>query len=1072
MERPAYTDADRNNFGPGPVHGHTGASAPLTDSDGLTSTDPPRESHGNAGDPDPGPNDTGATNPHTAETNGPTIIGGDVNAHNNSWDIHQPEDAEGHAIEAWATERGLTIANSGQHTRVNPSTGGRSTPDLTLVSGDLAGGAEWETGPGLGSDHLPIYLTLPTINQRPKRKGPGRFRQQKADWEAFRRHLDTEISKWPSHDAPLHQEESRLTGAIITAAKRSIPFGNGGGGKPPFWNESCQEAVDLREGAQSRASTPDHTADDIIAAREARQNATNTINREKTAYVNRQLEEMGADTDLWRTIKILDGRVPPAKPAVPIQRPPTAGQTAPTKAAVTDREKADLFCQTYAAVSRLPKRKQEDHAIKLSSRRAGKTCECGDTKEGFCSPFSRRELQHALSKLKSGKSPGPDMVSNDMLRQLSPTGETELLRRVFQEGLPQGSVMAPLLWLIYCNDLDEDINTNTTRSLYADDTALLATGPSLQACADQLQPDLDQVARWLDKWKVEASPSKCVFTTFSLHAKEVNGKVVPTLTFKGDQLAHEKNPTFLGLTLDSQLTFTNHIEEVKKRMAQRRCCLTALAGRSYGCDQATLRAAYIAYIRSVADYGAALYSTHAAPSVRARLEAEQHKCARVITGCIRLTNSETLITEAGLPPLAWMAKEAGLADLPREPLALVPEQPPWTNPADAVTFRLSLPRVTRRDDPPAVRKAAALEAIAMVNPDCTIWSDGSAKSGTRDGGGGALIQLHRENREVETLVPAGSVCSSMRAELAAMLAAFTCLLAQPGETRSRIKTCLLCTDSLSGLQLLQRGPEAQQLVLAERVWAAMDSLGEQNTAIILQWVPGHADIAGNEAADRLANRAAAECAQSETPIDLASARTAIRQRAREMQATRAHRHPHPQPTPGLQDLPRWGQVTVSQLRTGHCPLARATLHRLELTPDPLCRECGAEDTVRHLLTECPAFATTRRRLWGGPLPSLDEVLSGPAGKIVEYIRRVPAETLVGLQNLLVHLRDVSAENAHLYQYRLWDAKRVKLETAQNRGVSPDVAAGYRDGLRRATNGHPLSAEEVQKVVSRVNQLSS
>ena len=148
-------------------------------------------------------------------------------------------------------------------------------------------------------------------------------------------------------------------------------------------------------------------------------------------------------------------------------------------------------------------------------------------------------------------------------------GNARSSQRVFQEGLPQGSVMAPLLWLIYCNDLDEDINTNTTRSLYADDTALLATGRSLQACADQLQPDLDQVARWLDKWKVEASPSKCVFTTFSLHAKEVNGKAVPTLTFKGDQLAHEKNPTFLGLTLDSQLTFTNHIEEVKKRMAQR-----------------------------------------------------------------------------------------------------------------------------------------------------------------------------------------------------------------------------------------------------------------------------------------------------------------------------------------------------------------------------------------------------------------------------------------------------------------------------------------------------------------------
>ncbi|KAF0306754.1 hypothetical protein FJT64_002374 [Amphibalanus amphitrite] len=108
---------------------------------------------------------------------------------------------------------------------------------------------------------------------------------------------------------------------------------------------------------------------------------------------------------------------------------------------------------------------------------------------------------------------------------------------------------------------------------------------------------------------------------------------------------------------------------------------------------------------------------------------------------------------------------------------------------------------------------------------------------------------------------------------------------------------------------------------------------------------------------------------------------------------------------------------------------------------------------------------------GRLLSLLDQLRPPDAGALPDWGLH-PGETLVGLQNLLVHLRDVSAENAHLYQYRLWDAKRVKVETAQNRGVSPDGAAGYRDGLRRATNGHPLSAEEVQKVVSRVNQLSS
>ena len=69
-------------------------------------------------------------------------------------------------------------------------------------------------------------------------------------------------------------------------------------------------------------------------------------------------------------------------------------------------------------------------------------------------------------------------------------------------------------------------------------------------------------------------------------------------------------------------------------------------------------------------------------------------------------------------------------------------------------------------------------------------------------------------------------------------------------------------------------------------------------------------------------------------------------------------------------------------------LARKTLHDIGLATNPDCKECREEDSVLHLLTECPAYADARARLWGGPLPSLECVLGGSAHKIFEYLRRV------------------------------------------------------------------------------------
>ena len=74
--------------------------------------------------------------------------------------------------------------------------------------------------------------------------------------------------------------------------------------------------------------------------------------------------------------------------------------------------------------------------------------------------------------------------------------------RVFKEGLPQGSVLAPLLWLIFFNNIDEGLQESVSRSLFADDVALLADARSAEECDGHLQPCLDSIGTWLSRWKI------------------------------------------------------------------------------------------------------------------------------------------------------------------------------------------------------------------------------------------------------------------------------------------------------------------------------------------------------------------------------------------------------------------------------------------------------------------------------------------------------------------------------------------------------------------------------------------
>ena len=85
-------------------------------------------------------------------------------------------------------------------------------------------------------------------------------------------------------------------------------------------------------------------------------------------------------------------------------------------------------------------------------------------------------------------------------------GEGTSKNRQFREGLPQGSVLAPLLFLIFINDITEGIN-DTTTTLFADDLAILCQG-SIKEAEVKAQDSLDKVAIWAKNWKMKISQDK------------------------------------------------------------------------------------------------------------------------------------------------------------------------------------------------------------------------------------------------------------------------------------------------------------------------------------------------------------------------------------------------------------------------------------------------------------------------------------------------------------------------------------------------------------------------------------
>ncbi|UYV65983.1 hypothetical protein LAZ67_3006060, partial [Cordylochernes scorpioides] len=164
-------------------------------------------------------------------------------------------------------------------------------------------------------------------------------------------------------------------------------------------------------------------------------------------------------------------------------------------------------------------------------------------------------------------------------------------------GLPQGSVLSPLLYNWYTHDIPQ---TTSKKFIYADDTAILAQAKTFEELEIQLNKDLETLHNYFENWSLRLNPAKSVHCCFHLnnHRAERNLK----LFINNSQITHSEHPKYLGIHLDRTLTFKTHLTKLKGKLSSRNNILHKLAGSSWGSDANTLRTSALALIFSTAEY--------------------------------------------------------------------------------------------------------------------------------------------------------------------------------------------------------------------------------------------------------------------------------------------------------------------------------------------------------------------------------------------------------------------------------------------------------------------------------------
>ncbi|TLO84139.1 hypothetical protein FEG28_18965, partial [Acinetobacter baumannii] len=233
--------------------------------------------------------------------------------------------------------------------------------------------------------------------------------------------------------------------------------------------------------------------------------------------------------------------------------------------------------------------------------------------------------------------------------------------RPLTAGVPQGSVLSPLLFSLFVNDIPRSPPTHL--ALFADDTTVYYSSRNKSLIAKKLQSAALALGQWFRKWRIDINPAKSTAVLFQrgsstrISSRIRRRNLTPPITLFRQPIPWARKVKYLGVTLDASMTFRPHIKSVRDRAA-------FILGRLYPmiCKRSKMSlrnkvTLYKTCIRPVMTYASVVFA-HAARTHIDTLQSLQSRFCRLAVGAPWFVRNVDLHDDLGLESIRKYMKSA------------------------------------------------------------------------------------------------------------------------------------------------------------------------------------------------------------------------------------------------------------------------------------------------------------------------------------------------------------------------------------------------------------------------------